>query len=139
MYLLDTDVLSGLRRSRRSTVHAWIETVPPSDLFLSAATIGEIEFGIERQRTCNPSFARELADWLDITLRVYGERILPFTVEIVRRWGRLGAQLGNRQPDLMIAATALDHGLTVVTRNVSEFELAGVPVFNPFDPRPELP
>jgi toxin FitB len=101
-------------------------------LFLSVVTIDEIELGIARQRVRNPSFAKDLADWLEVTLRAYEERILPLTVGIARRWGRLAAQLGNKQLDLAIAATALEHGLTVVTRNVSDFEPTGVTVLDPF-------
>jgi predicted nucleic acid-binding protein len=137
MYLVDTDVFSELRRSRRSRhVVGWFGHVNATDLFLSVVTIGEIELGISRQQHVNPVFAQQLADWLDLTLRAYGERILPLTVGIARRWGRLAVQLGNKQLDLAIAATALEHGLTVVTRNVSDFEPTGVPVLNPFDPRP---
>jgi toxin FitB len=135
MYLVDTDVFSELRRSRRNrNVVAWFGDVNAADLFLSVVTIGEIELGISRH--LNPVFARQLADWLELTLRAYGERILPLTVGVARRWGRLAAQLGNKQLDLAIAATALEHGLTVVTRNVSDFEPTGVPVLNPFDPPP---
>jgi predicted nucleic acid-binding protein len=137
MYLLDTDVLSELRRSRRNrNVVAWIGDVTEADLFLSAVTIGEIELGITRQQVLNPGFAQDLVDWLDVTLRAYRERILPLTVGIARRWGRLAAQLGNKQLDLAIAATALEHGLIVVTRSVSDFEPTGVPVLNPFNPWP---
>jgi predicted nucleic acid-binding protein len=133
MYLLDTDVISELRRRRRNrNVVAWISNVSAADLFLSVVTIGEIELGIARQRVRNPSFAKDLADWLEVTLRAYEERILPLTVGIARRWGRLAAQLGNKQLDLAIAATALEHGLTVVTRNVSDFEPTGVTVLDPF-------
>jgi predicted nucleic acid-binding protein len=137
MYLLDTDVLSELRRARRSrNVVAWITQVTAADLYLSVVTIGEIELGIARQRALNPGFAQDLAAWLDVTLRAYGERILPLTVGIARRWGQLAAQLGNKQLDLAIAATALEHGLTVVTRNVSDFAPTGVRVLNPFNNRP---
>jgi len=137
MFLLDTDVLSELRlRKRDRNVVAWIGDVTAADLFLSAVTIGEIELGIARQQVLNPGFAQELTEWLDLTLRAYGERILPLAVGIVRRWGRLAAQLGNKQLDLAIAATALEHGLTVVTRNVSDFEPTGVPILNPFNARP---
>ena len=137
MFLLDTDVLSELRRSRRDrNVVAWIGDVTAAGLFLSAVTIGEIELGIARQQVLNPGFAQELTEWLDVTLRAYGERILPLAVGIVRRWGRLAAQLGNKQLDLAIAATALEHGLTVVTRNVSDYEPTGVPILNPFNARP---
>jgi toxin FitB len=136
MYLLDTDVLSELRRSRRNrNFLAWIGDVSAGDLFLSVVTIGEIELGIARQRVLNPSFAQDLADWLEVTLRAYGERILPLTIGIARRWGRLAAQPGNKQLDLAIAATALEHGLTVVTRNVSDFKPTGVMVLDPFNAR----
>jgi toxin FitB len=134
MYLLDTVVLSELRKRRRNAnVVAWIGSVAAADLYVSAATVVEIEFGIERQRRLDPAFAAALAGWLDTMLRLYGERVLPITVQIARRWGRLAAQIGNRDLDLAIAATALEEGLTVVTRNVSHFAPAGVATLNPFD------
>ena len=116
MYLLDTNILSELRKRRRdSNVIAWIASVAPADLFLSVMTIAKIERGIERQRAANAAFADDLAGWLDMTLRAYGEHILPLTVNIARRWGRLSAQIGNQGIGIAIAATALAHGLTVVT------------------------
>ncbi len=98
-------------------------------------TVGEIELGIERQRTVNPGFAEELASWLDATVRAYGERILPLDVPIARRWGRLAARIGNKGLDLAIAATALEHRLIVVTRNISDFTPTGAETLNPFDRR----
>jgi len=78
MYLVDTDVFSELRQSRRNrNVVGWLGHVNAADLFLSVVTIGEIELGISRQQHVNPVFAKQLADWLDLTLRAYGERILP--------------------------------------------------------------
>lgn len=139
MYLLDTVVLSELRKShqrRNPHVISWIGSVSPLDLFVTTVSIGEIESGIERQRGTNPDFADELARWLDVVLRAYGERILPVTVGIARRWGKLSARIGNEGLDLAIAATALEHGLTVVTRNVSDFTSTGAATFNPFEPRP---
>lgn len=97
---------------------------------------GKIELGIERQRTVNPAFAKDLENWLDVVLRAYAERILPLDVNVARRWGRLAANIGNKGLDLAIAATALEHGLTVVTRNLSDFLPTGAQTFNPFDPTP---
>lgn len=138
MYLLDTVVLSELRKSHRRRnprLVSWIGSVSALDLFVSVVSIGEIERGIERQRGSDPDFARELAGWLDVVLRAYGERILPLTVGITRRWGKLSARIGNKGLDLAIAATALEHGLTVVTRNVSDFAPTGAATFDPFRPR----
>ena len=134
MYLLDTDIVSELRKPRRNeNVTAWIEAAAPADLFFSLITVVEIERGIERQRHNDPVFARDLATWLDAILRLYGERVLPPTINIARRWGRLSAQIGNTNLDLGIAATALEHGLTVVTRNVAHYERTGVGVVNPYE------
>ena len=134
MYLLDTDVVSELRRPRRDArVVEWVELVPPVDLFISTVTVFEIEAGIERQRRNDPAFARELEIWLDESLRLYGERILPLSIIIARRWGRISAQIGNRNLDGAIAATAFEHGLTVVTRNVAHYAPTGVPIVNPFE------
>jgi predicted nucleic acid-binding protein len=110
--------------------------VTSQDLYLSVVTIGEIERGIERQRQVNPPFAESIASWLDVILRTYEGRILAIDVAVARRWGRLSQRIGNKGLDLAIAATALEHGLTVVTRNVSDFEPAGVAVLDPFKARP---
>lgn len=137
MFLIDTVTLSELRkRERDPTVVKWFERQRTTDLFLSVITIGEIERGITRQRTTDPGFAGTLADWLDRVLTLYEERIVPFDLRTARRWGALSAALGNDSADLMIAATALEHGLTVVTRNVSDFESSGVAVLDPFGRRP---
>ncbi|QDP25897.1 type II toxin-antitoxin system VapC family toxin [Bradyrhizobium cosmicum] len=134
MFLLDTVTLSELRRTRRNpSVVAWMERQRTADLFLSVVSIGEIERGIARQRAADPSFADALAGWLDRLLALYGTQILPFDLQTARRWGTLSAALGNESADLMIAATALEHGLTVVTRNVSDFKPAGVRIVNPFE------
>jgi hypothetical protein len=137
MYLVDTVVLSELRKAQRDpSLVEWLERQRTVDLFVSVVSIGEIERGIARQRITNPGFAAVLAAWLDRVLTLYGERILPFDLQAARRWGLLSAALGNESADLMIAATALERGLTVVTRNVRDFEPAGVAVLDPFAPRP---
>lgn len=137
MFLIDTVILSELRRRERDPkVVAWFERQRTTELFLSVISIGEIERGIARQRVTDPAFADALAAWLDRVLTLYGERVVPFDLRAARRWGALSAAIGNDGADLMIAATALEHGLTVVTRNVSDFAPAGVPVLNPFSPRP---
>lgn len=137
MYLIDTVVLSELRKPQRDAgLSSWVERQRTTDLFVSVITIGEIERGIARQRASDLDFAAALAAWLDRVLALYGERILPFDLQVARRWGQLSAALGNDSADLMISATALEHGLTVVTRNVSDFEPTGVATLNPFDSRP---
>jgi predicted nucleic acid-binding protein len=136
MFLLDTVVLSELRKQRRDVgLVAWFEQQRTADLFISVISIGEIERGIARQRVTDPGFAAALAAWLDKVLALYGERILDFDLQTARRWGFLSATIGDDSADLMIAATALEHGLTVVTRNVTDFERAVVAVLDPFKPR----
>lgn len=133
MYLLDTNVLSELRKRKcNPAVAKWFSKVPDSELYLSAIVLTEIERGIERQRTLDPVFAEQLTEWLEFILRAFGDRILPLTVNIARRWGRLAAKLGNKDLDLAIAATALEHGLTVVTGNTKHFQHTGAKLLNPF-------
>jgi predicted nucleic acid-binding protein len=137
MFLLDTVTISELRRRQRDpAVVAWIERQRTTDLFVSVISIGEIERGIAQQRGTDPGFAGSLAAWLDRVLALYGERVLPFDLQTARRWGALSAAFGDESADLMVAATALEHGLTVVTRNASDFEPTGVAVLNPFSRRP---
>ena len=133
-FLIDTDVLSALRRRERNPATVrWVETQRTADLYLSVVTVGEIERGITQQQRNDPSFAQELAYWLDRVLAWYGDRILPVDSATARRWGRLSATHGHDSADLLIAATALEHGLTVVTRNVRHFQLTGVPIVSPFE------
>ena len=133
MFLLDTDILSALRRrDRHPEAVAWLGVQRTVNLHLSVVTIGEIERGVAQQERRDPSFAGELARWLDLVLAWYGDRILMVDIPTARRWGQLSAALGHAGADLLIAATALEHGLIVVTRNVRHFEPTGVQVLNPF-------
>lgn len=133
MYLLDTDVISAVRRPDRAPqVAAWLQGKPESALFLSVITLGEIEKGIRAQERQNPVFAADLREWVDRTVRLFSDRLLPFGAEEARIWGRLAQDIGNGGADLMIAATALAHGATVVTGNVDDFRPTGVALENPF-------
>ena len=135
MYLLDTNIVSELRRPRpHGGVEAWIRAVPDSDLRLSAVTLGEVQAGIELTREQDPEKAKELEAWADQLSGSY--EILPMDAACFRRW----AQLMHRESDTvyedaMIAATALVHHLTVVTRNVRDFTRFKVAVLDPFKSR----
>ena len=132
MFLIDTDVVSALRKRRRHPeIARWVEAQRSADLYLSVVTVGEIERGIERQQRRDPVHAHALADWLDRLIALYDDRILAVDLSTARRWGRLSHLIGHEGADLLIAATALEHGLTVVTRNVRHFETTGVPVLDP--------
>lgn len=133
MFLLDTNVLSALRRPERAPqVAAWLKSKPEDQLFLSVVTLGEIERGIAQQDARNPEFAGGLRAWLDRTTLLFSDRLLPFGPDEARLWGRLSAQIGHSGADLLIAATALTVGATVVTGNVRDFEPTGVLIENPF-------
>lgn len=133
MFLLDTVIISELRKAKPDAgVMRWISKQEDDQLHLSVVTLGEIERGIEKRRKADPAFADTLAIWLENLTRLYSDRILPVTPGVARRWGRLSAQLGHDGADLLIAATALTHGLSVVTRNTSHFGPTGVDVINPF-------
>jgi len=133
MILLDTLVLSELRKARPNAgLVAYLANQAEDAVFLSALSVGEIEAGIERQRSVNPAFANELAQWLATLELQFARSILPVTPAIARLWGRLCVQTGNKGIDNLIAATALCHNLTVVTRNVKHFEPSGVRVLDPF-------
>lgn len=132
-YLLDTDILSALRKKQREPkLEKWFTANRSADFYISVVTVGEIERGISRQQSVDPAFASALAHWLEGLLVNYGGRVLPLTVGIARRWGKLSAELEHHGADLMIAATAMEHNLTVVTRNTKHFESTQVAVTNPF-------
>jgi toxin FitB len=133
MYLLDTNVVSELRRARpHGAVVAWLESAREEDLHLSAVTIGEIQAGIEITREQDQAKAAEIEAWLEQVAETYN--ILSMDARTFRSWARLVHRKPDRLvEDAMIAATASVHGLTVVTRNVRDFDRLGVAAFNPFD------
>ena len=133
MILLDTMVLSELRKARPNPgAVTYLKSQPADTVFLSAMTLGEIEAGIEKQRSVAPDCAAELAHWLALMEIQFASFILPVTPAIAKLWGRLCVQTGNKGIDNLIAATALCHNLMVVTRNVKDFAPTGVRVFDPF-------
>jgi len=133
MFLLDTVIVSELRKNKPNAgLVRWVSKQQDDQLHLSVVTLGEIERGIEKRRKLDAEFADTLSTWLESLIRLYADRLLQVTPSVARRWGCLSAQIGHEGADLLIAATALTHGLTIVTRNVSDFEPTGVKVSNPF-------
>ena len=140
-FLLDTNVLSEFSRSAippNQNVKRWVESAPPDTLFTSVLSIGEIRKGIE---LLAPGKKRsELEHWIDRDLNGwFGNNLLPVTKAISNRWGIFAARLQQQGTSLgnidgLLAATAFEHGLTVVTRNVKHFNDLGVVVFNPWNP-----
>lgn len=131
-FLLDANVVSELRRQRpHAGVVAWLQSLDDAQLHLSAVTLGEIQAGIELTREQDASKAQEIEDWLE---RVAGSyNVLPMDAATFRAWARLmHGKSDTLYEDAMIAATAQVHGLTVATRNVSDFNALGLKVFNPF-------
>jgi len=139
MYLLDTNVVSELRKPKpHGGVLAWLESVDDSKLYLSAVTLGEIQAGIEITREQDATKAVEIEAWLELVAASYN--VLPMDAVVFRRWARLMHRTSNTlYEDAMIAATADVHGLTVVTRNVADFKSFGVAIYNPFTLTPPAP
>lgn len=133
-YLLDTNVLSEARKqSGNPKVRAWLASVKGSDLYLSVLVIGEIRQGIERLRRRDPAQAGVYEVWLSTLQRDYADRILPITAEIAEEWGRVAVPDPVPVVDGLIAATALVHGMTLVTRNTADLVRTGARLLNPFE------
>ncbi len=132
-YLLDTNVLSETRKRQPAAgLTGWIAATPPDRMYVSVLTLGEIEQGIARVRGRGDQFqAAALERWLRDMQAGFEKRILPVTVPVAAAWGRQRQAQPLPVIDALIAATARVHSLTVVTRNVKDFELAGVQVLDP--------
>jgi predicted nucleic acid-binding protein len=135
-YLLDTNVVSEARKGGRTDVHVagWLESVDDDHLFLSVLVVGEIRKGIEQARSKDPGKARALEGWLAGLVQRYEERVLPITPAVADQWGRLSALRPLSTVDGLLAATAMVHELTLVTRNVVDIDHTGVTLLNPFQP-----
>jgi len=136
--LLDTNVLSELRKEKRCDegVRQWFEGTAAEELFISVLVLGEIRQGIERIRRRDPAQARALEKWLLWIATEFKDRLLPVDERVADQWGRLGLQQPVPVLDALLAATALVHGLTVVSRDEEGFRNTGVPVLNPFSKAP---
>ena len=137
MYLVDTDVISEVRRreNANSGVIAFFRETAKNDdaLYISVITIGELRRGVEIiRRRGDSAQADKLEQWLTLVLHEYAERVLSFDAETAQVWGRLRVPHPENPLDKQIAATALIHDLTLVTRNVRHFEGLGVQLLNPF-------
>ncbi len=132
MYLVDTCILSDARRGIREAVH-WIGQADPAAVFVSVITVGEVMKGISLKQRTDARAARNLTRWLDQLRSEYADRILPVTDIVVLEWGRLLAIRSRPAVDALIAATAVAHRLSIVTRNVPDFVDTGVPIVNPFE------
>lgn len=137
VYLIDTDVISEIRKGEKANpgVRAFFDDASREtiDLYLSVITIGELRQGVERIRhRGDVAQAKRLERWLRLVTATYAQAILPFDEEIAHVWGKLRVPNPENPLDKQIAATALIHGLTVVTRNTAHYAPTGVRLRNPF-------
>lgn len=133
MFLLDTNIIPETRKPRPNPgLSRWIGEVSTLDLFLSVLSVGEIRKGIERLRERDAVAANEIETWLEDLEDAFGDRILPVDRRVAHSWGRLSARVGENPVDVMLAATAQVHDLTLVTRNVRDVSPLGIAVVNPF-------
>ncbi|MGZ0153197.1 PIN domain-containing protein [Kribbella sp. WER1] len=132
-FLLDTNVVSELRKkSPDPGVVDWLASVKSAQLYLSVLVVGEIKQGAERLATRDPRRAAAIDDWRQRLVRGYSDRIVPVSIEVAETWGRLNANSRFPAVDGLMAATALVHDLTFVTRNTADVEQTGARLLNPF-------
>lgn len=140
MYLLDTNIISELRKGGRANpgVTAFFATLAAEDIYLSVQTVGEIRRGVETiRKRGDREQANRLEAWLDLVIADYSDRILGFDLDCAQVWGKLMSPSPQHPIDKQIAAIALIYDLTVVTRNTEDFESTGVRSVNPFSsPQP---
>jgi toxin FitB len=144
MYILDTNVVSEMRKAQstrtgpaRADAHvkAWLDSVPATNLYLSAITVLELEIGCLRLERRDPAQGKTLRAWIEkLVLPVFAGRILPVDVPVALRCAALQVPNPPAERDALIAATALVHGMTVVTRNTQDFESTGVRLLDPWQP-----
>jgi len=134
-YLLDTNVISELRKGERAepSVSHWFDGLADQEIYLSVLTIGEIRRGVESVRRRDPGSATALESWLARVAETHRDRILPVDRAIAEEWGRMSVPDPLPVVDGLLAATAKVVGLTLVTRNVADVEATGVELLNPFD------
>lgn len=137
-YLLDTNVISELRKGERadSNVAAWFADIADEEVFLSVLTIGEIRRGIESVRRRDPDSAAALDRWLALLSEAHADRILPVDRAIAEEWGRMNTPDPLPVVDGLLAATARVLSLTLVTRNIADVEGTGVELLDPFKREP---
>ena len=131
MYLVDTNVVSEAKRGSQQA-QAWLRSVRPDAIYLSTLTLGEIMRGVALRRKSDPKTAARLTEWLERLRRDHSDRILPVTDRIALEWGRIAALRTRGDIDGLIGATAIIHGLILVTRNVKDFEDLAISLINPW-------
>lgn len=132
MFLLDTNVVSASKKPDPA-VACWIGEQDGNTLFLSVITLGEITRGIVMKQRTDPVAAASLSSWLAGLRAGYADRVLTVDENVALRWGHIASIRSRGDADGLIAATAMAHNLTIVTRNVQDFEDTGVPVLNPWN------
>lgn len=142
MYLLDTNVVSEMRKAQRAhtgpakadaRVKAWLDSVPASSLFLSAITVLELEIGCLRLERRDPAQGKTFREWIErLVLPTFAGRVLPVDLPVALRCAALHVPDPPAERDALIAATALVHGMTVVTRDIADFASTGVRLLNPW-------
>ena len=134
-YLIDTNIVSEVRKGSQCdhSVRVWWESISDSQLFLSSLVIGEVRKGIELARRKDAMQAIALERWLESLTSGFAHRILPVTTDVAQEWGRINAIRPVPVIDALLAATALVHGLRLVTRNTEDVEGLGVDTLNPFE------